>query len=102
MRNLLVQIYIEFVLTKSALTRKKLAFRTNIFHTNKFGYNQFKLIKTYTAQKIKCSIKDYFSKCDITEKILNGKLQFLCSDKFGLWHNRSQKKLTLSFVSPLY
>ena len=43
---------------------------------------------TRTAQKIKFSIKDYFSKCDqirsfltfqLTEEILNGKLHFLCS-----------------------
>ena len=39
----------------------------------------------YTAaQKMKFSIKDFFSKCDqirrkLTEEILNGKLHFLCS-----------------------
>ena len=43
-----------------------------------------------TAQKMKFSIKDFFSKCDqirmetvdlvkFTEEILNGKLRFLCS-----------------------
>ena len=40
-----------------------------------------------TAQKMKFSIKDIFSKCEIssvnlfrfTEEILNGKLHFLCS-----------------------
>ena len=39
-----------------------------------------------TAQKMKFSIKDFFSKCDqipdlvtFTEEILNGKLHFLCS-----------------------
>ena len=34
------------------------------------------------AQKIKFTIKDFFSKCDqiiFTEEILNGKLHFLCS-----------------------
>ena len=31
----------------------------------------------YTAQKMKFSIKDFFSKCD--QEILNGKLHFLCS-----------------------
>ena len=43
----------------------------------------------YTAQKIKFSIKDFFSKCDqirrkllvtFTEEILNGKLHFLFCD----------------------
>ena len=46
---------------------------------------------TGAAQKMKCSIKDFFSKCDqirrklllkkitFTEEILNGKLHFLCS-----------------------
>ena len=42
------------------------------------------MIKTNigTAQKMKFFIKDFFSKCDqitSTEKILNGKLNFLCS-----------------------
>ena len=35
----------------------------------------------YTAQKMKFSIKDFFSKYDLvtfTEEILNGKLHFLC------------------------
>ena len=32
-------------------------------------------IKTDTAQKMKFSIKDFFSKCD---QILNGKLHFSC------------------------
>ena len=38
-----------------------------------------------TTQKMKFSIKDFFSKCDqiykFTEEILNGKLHFLCSVK---------------------
>ena len=38
----------------------------------------------YTVQKLKFSIKDFFSKCDqmvtFTKEILNGKLQFLYSD----------------------
>ena len=34
------------------------------------------------AQKMKFSIKDFFSKCEeITEEILNGKLHFLCSGR---------------------
>ena len=43
-------------------------------------------IKAFTAQKMKFSIKDVFSKCDLipnlvtfTEEILSGKLHFLCS-----------------------
>ena len=35
------------------------------------------------AQKMKFSIKDFFSKCDqitFTEEILNGKLYFLCNE----------------------
>ena len=52
------------------------------------AYNRFpKYHVPYTAQNIKFSIEDFFSKCDqsvccgfghITEEILNGKLQFLC------------------------
>ena len=36
----------------------------------------------FTAQKMKFSIKNFFSKCVVTftEEILNGKLYFLCSD----------------------
>ena len=48
--------------------------------------NEWHNIKaTTTAQKMKFSIKDFFSKCDqirrvtFTEEILNGKLHFLCS-----------------------
>ena len=46
-------------------------------------------LKERTAQKMKFSIKDFFSKCfpqetadlvTFTEEILNGKLHFLCSD----------------------
>ena len=35
-----------------------------------------------TAQKMKFSLNDFFSKCDqiFTEEILNGKLHFLCSE----------------------
>ena len=39
-------------------------------------------ITASTAQKMKFSIKYFFSKCDqirSTEEILNGKLHFLCS-----------------------
>ena len=44
--------------------------------------------KHLTVQKIKFSIKDFFSKCD---QILNGKLHSLCNDLTGnrispLWH----------------
>ena len=41
---------------------------------------------SFTAQKMKFSIKDFFSKCDQirsptdTEEILNGKVHFLCND----------------------
>ena len=48
-----------------------------------------------TAHKIEFSIKDFFSTCDqsivtadlvkFTEEILNGKLQFLCSDRCGIF-----------------
>ena len=37
---------------------------------------------TYTAQKMKFAIKDFFSKCDQIRSILNGKLHFFCSDTF--------------------
>ena len=48
----------------------------------------------YIAQKMKFSVKDFFSKCDqirsflkkFTEEILNGKLHFLCSGTFILQH----------------
>ena len=52
-----------------------------------FSENRYQSI-SYTAQKMKFSIKDFFSKCDqipadlvtFTEEILNGKLHFLCDD----------------------
>ena len=46
----------------------------------------------YTAQKMKFSMKDFFSKCDrirtnmrkkSTEEIVNGKFNVLCSDIIG-------------------
>ena len=55
--------------------------------------------KIITAQKMKFSIKDFFSKCDqmrsflriwapFTEEILNGKLQSLCSEySLDFWFN---------------
>ena len=42
-------------------------------------------LRPYTAQKMKFSIKDLFSKCDqadlvtFTEETLDGKLHFLCA-----------------------
>ena len=47
-----------------------------------------KLDRSFTVQKMKFSINDFFSKCDqilklsCTEEILNGKLHFLCSLPF--------------------
>ena len=59
----------------------------------KFCDSNAKLIfreRKITAQKMKFSIKDFFSKCDqmrspedlvtFTKEILNGKLHFLCSE----------------------
>ena len=46
----------------------------------------FVFLRTDTVQKIKFSIKDFFSKCDqirmviFTDEILNGKLHFLCGE----------------------
>ena len=62
-----------------------------------------------TTQKMKFSIKDIFSKCDqirspadlvtFTEKILNGKLHFLCSVLFlrQILPQANDKKSSLSF-----
>ena len=76
--------------------RRKILFPSYEFS---FGFSGAIICKTTydTAQKIKLSIKDFFSKCDqiriflrispqipadfviFTEKILNGKLHYLCS-----------------------
>ena len=45
-----------------------------------------------TAQNMKFSIKDFFSKCDLvtfTEEILNGELHFLCNDYLILSETKS-------------
>ena len=65
-----------------------------------------------TTQKTKFSINDFFSKCDqcdlvtLTEKILNGKLQFLCSEKSvaGNFSKVTAKYLSLSlfFIEVAY
>ena len=58
------------------------------------------LTPLYPAQKMKFSIKDFFSKCDqirrflvtlvtFTEEVLNGKLYFLCSVNYYVWYNVS-------------
>ena len=39
----------------------------------------------FTAQKMKFSIKDFFSICTFTDEILNGKLHFLCSEHSCKW-----------------
>ena len=50
---------------------------------------RFKVKSEHTAQKMKFSVKNFFSKCDqirsstlvtVIEKIFNGKLHILCSD----------------------
>ena len=48
--------------------------------------------KICTAQNMKFSIKDFFSKCDLvtfTEEILNGELHFLCNDYLILSETKS-------------
>ena len=55
---------------------KKYVTRIMAFFDSRF------LLLCHTAKKMKFSIKDFFSKCDLvtfTEEILNGKLHFLCS-----------------------
>ena len=60
--------------------------------------------RPFTAKKLKFTIKDFFSKCEeitFTEEVLNGKLQFLCSDwkveraafipKMYVWHENDMK-----------
>ena len=60
------------------------------------------MVQIFTAQKIKFSIKGFFSKCDqirrklvtFTEEIFNGKLHFLCSDcKKYYFHFSTHKQL---------
>ena len=75
---------------------------TTIFFVNKANLQplstvnqllvEFIFISSVTAQKMKFSIKDFFSKYDqircgfgqFTEEILNGKLHFLCSEFFSI------------------
>ena len=55
-----------------------------------------------TAEKVKISIKDFFSKCDqIPRKILNGKLRFLCTVNIVLLTYINEKKsfFLVSFVT---
>ena len=62
-------------------------FRLFYYESDFFSF-WWKTISIYTAQKMKFSIKGFFSKCDQTrrkhsvtfcEEMLNGKLHFLCS-----------------------
>ena len=74
-------------------------------------------ISLNTAQKMKFSNKDFFSKCDhistFTEKILIGKLHFLCSESYRntkffpleslykLLNSYCKLEVQLCFLSPL-
>ena len=70
----------------------------------KFHENKSHMVQIFTAQKIKFSIKGFFSKCDqirrklvtFTEEIFNGKLHFLCSDckkiLFSLFYTQATAK----------
>ena len=55
--------------------------------------------ESHTAQKMKFSIKDFFKKFDqirsftFTEEILNGKLHFLCSDRYTKKYRQITVKL---------
>ena len=55
--------------------------------------------ESHTAQKMKFFIKDFFKKCDqirsftFTEEILNGKLHFLCSDRYTKKYRQITVKL---------
>ena len=59
-----------------------------VYVINWFGY-RISILAHITAQKMKFSIKDFFSKCDqirsvlkkFTEEILNGKLHFFVQCK---------------------
>ena len=48
-----------------------------------------KLEVTDTAQKMKFSMKDFFSKCDQIAVSFNGKLHFLCSYHRDVFRNLS-------------
>ena len=58
------------------------------FNAKSRNWSNHDITTTNPAQKMKFSIKDFFSKCDqirrdlvtFTEEILNGKLYFLCSE----------------------
>ena len=63
------------------------------------------MIEYFTAQKMKFSVKDFFSKCDksagtadlvtFTEEILSGKLHFLCS----VWREKGMKTPNISLTT---
>ena len=76
-----------FKITHQLKKIKKLLFLTvsskvSLIFTPTYGYRCFGR-EYYTAQKMKFSIKDFFSKSSdlvtFTEKVLNGKLHFLSS-----------------------
>ena len=57
-------------------------FSCSVFHNFRKNLHHRYLTGSYnTAQKMKFSIKDFFSKCDQIRSFLNGKIHFLCSAK---------------------
>ena len=63
--------------------------RLLLFFLRKKVHQRIMLIEKTLHKKMKFSINDFFSKCELTadlitftEEILNGKLHFLCSERY--------------------
>ena len=92
----------------------KKIFLTRTFVVDPVGWRQtniFLSLALFTAQKMKFSIEDYFSKSDqigsflwiwlhLLPEILNGKLHFLCSDCKILTHPNGNLNEVFSQVEP--
>ena len=90
--NIFLNIYFTTNLTWSTLIDFFPILCLTSIYNNLFVYldcNNRERLTERTAQKMKFSIKDFFSKCDqlhslvtFTEEIINRKLHFLCSDGY--------------------
>ena len=76
--------------------------KSNCERVNLCRFKYIAFILPCTEQKMKFSIKGFFSKCDqiqvtFTEEIFNGKLHFLCR-KLRIWSLLLKKSLMENFT----
>ena len=55
-----------------------------------------RIFKMVTGQKMKCSFKDFFSKCDVTDRWI--RLRFESNSRSNLYISASDEEIRLKFI----